>query len=119
MIATPCLMTLSRLTWAKIWGTDGRQTLLTLAELRRLRAASRNFWRFSFRNSIVPPLRSWSQSEKPPPVPRPWIAGGEREVFASGILAKLGVDPLHDRADLHLLAFALVPGSSEHEVEAA
>src|SRR4029077_12946343 len=45
--------------------------------------------------------------------------GRKRERVRLGDLAaKLAVETLHDRADLHLLALALVPGIERHEVEA-
>src|SRR5215510_853795 len=54
----------------------------------RLRQASRNFCKFWSRNSTEPPLRSCSQNEKPPALPRPGIEGGEKaNATASGTCA--------------------------------
>jgi hypothetical protein len=80
---------LSRSTSTNTCGTAARKELLTFCSSGRLRAASRNFWRFWLRKSTEPPLRSCTQSEKPPEVPRPGMAGGvNANAVASGTWAR-------------------------------
>ena len=72
------------------------------------------------RNSTEPPLRSWSQNEKPPGVPRPGIAGGiERERRRLRDLRReAAVEAIDDRPRCSCGVRALVPGLERDEEEA-
>ena len=67
----------------------------------------------------MPPLRSWSQNEKPPAVPMPGMAGGAKaKAIASGHLGPQGpVDGGQDRLGGEARVAALVPGLEGDEEE--
>ena len=99
-------------------GHGGRQTLLTLASSGRLArppGTSGGSCRGTRRFRRSGP---GARSEKPPPVPRPWIAGGGKaKTFASGILARNSLLTPRMIGPTALLALALVPRLERDEVE--
>jgi len=74
----PCLSTLSRSTLMYSSGTLGINVESDEADSGRLRAAARNLFRLSLRNSTSLPERFFQDELKPRPVPTPGTAGGEK-----------------------------------------
>src|ERR1700723_430555 len=72
-------MTFSRSTSANSWGTLEREVVLSPASSGSLRASVKSVWRFDEKNSRSLPARSSSTNVKPPDVPMPGMAGGEKE----------------------------------------
>ena len=87
-MGTPCFITFSLSTSAKICGTEGEKLGMMFCSSGRLRAASTKRLTFSVRNFKVPPLRSCRNMLKPPAELMPGMAGGSNaNTRASAIFA--------------------------------
>ena len=96
-MGTPCFMTFSLSTSAKICGTDGEKFGTMFCSSGRLRAASTKRLTFSARNATLPPLLSCKNMLNPPAALMPGMAGGaSAKTRASGILPNSGVELADD-----------------------
>jgi hypothetical protein len=110
---------LSRSTSAKTCGTDAERRVHDAGQLRTLARRGEELLQVLIEELDEPPLRSCSQNEKPPCVPRPGIDGGmNANASLPAPRSQRGVEPIDDRLRVERRPFALVPRLQRHEVEA-